>query len=487
MKKKTVKRLQRALLAGIAIGAALAPTAAGAQQETRYPGEIHQAPPDTTPAPPTRTSGPPNVILILADDIGIEGFNTYGGQYYTPNIDQLAIEGTRFQNAHSMPLCSPSRVQLMTGLDNWRNYEAFGYLAPGQRTFGNVMKDAGYVTGMVGKWQLMGNGFDGRVGITPEAAGFDESYLWQLEALDKKGSRYWGPTRAHNGHVTINEEGFGPDFDAAYALNFIHRHRDKPFFLYYAMVLVHNPFVPTPDSMTATGLKTRFSGMVSYLDREVGDVMAQLRRDGLDKNTIVIFTGDNGTNQKITSTRDGYQIKGGKGLPTIDGTHVPMIAWAPGRVPAGKTTDALIDFADILPTIASIADHPVDPKSTDGVNQWPVMEGKQASARDMIFEHYAPAWQFPPARYAFDAHWKLYGDGRFVKMDTESGVETEIAPNQRTGEAAKHYAALARLMKDTPDGPLDQTRFPWCTGKPSKDPKLPATVAGCNLFPGGEE
>ena len=443
--------------------------------------------PAANPVQPARTSGPPNVILILADDLGVEGINAYGGEYFTPNIDRLAAQGTRFDNAHAMPLCSPSRVRLMTGQENWRNYEAFGYLAPGQRTFGNVMQQAGYVTGMVGKWQLMGNGFDGRVGISPEAAGFDESYLWQLQALTPKGSRYWGPTRATNGTPKIHEEGFGPDLDSRYALDFIDRHKDKPFFLYYSMVLVHNPWVQTPDSMTAEGAKTRFSGMVSYMDRLVGDIMAKLKADGLDQNTVVIFTGDNGTNRQITTTRNGYSVRGGKGTPTIDGTHVPFIAWAPGRVPEAKVSEALVDFTDMLPTFAQIAGKPELVGKVDGVDQWPVIEGKKPSARQSIFMHYAPAWQFSPMRFAFDANWKLYGDGKFVFMDPVSGVETEVPAAQRKGEAGKRYAALKKVLDEKPDGPLDQTRFPWCIGKVSRDPKVAPEVAGCAEMPMGEE
>lgn len=429
----------------------------------------------------------PNVILILADDFGVEGVNAYGGEYHTPNIDRLAAEGVRFQNAHATPLCSPSRVRLMTGQDNARNYEAFGYLAPGQRTFGNLMKEAGYATGIVGKWQLMGNGFDGRVGITPEAAGFDESYLWQLQALAAKGSRYWGPTRATSGRSKINEEGFGPDFDSKYALDFIDRHKDKPFFLYYSMVLTHDPYVPTPASMTAEGSKERFAGMVSYMDKLVGDLLENLKAKGLDRNTIVIFTGDNGTGRKITSMRNGHAIQGGKGLPTVNGTHVPMIVWGPGLVPKGRTSEALFDFTDVVPTLGEVARIPEKVGTVDGKSQWPVITGKVPSVRDSIFMHYAPAWVFEPTRFVFDARWKLYGDGRFVSINPDAGVETEISPNAAKGEAAKRLATFRGILAAAGNAPLDQTRYPWCAKVPSVTPGVPATVAGCGRTPAGEE
>lgn len=471
-----------AAIAATSVLAGVPHTASAAKPKTEAAG----APRGLNTSTPARTSGPPNVILILADDFGVEGINAYGGEYHTPNVDRLAAQGTMFQNAHATPLCSPSRTRLMTGQENWRNYEAFGYLAPGQRTFGNVMKDAGYTTGMFGKWQLMGNGFDGRVGITPEAAGFDESYLWQLQALTAKGSRYWGPTRASNGTPRISEEGFGPDFDSDMALDFISRHKDKPFFLYYSMVLVHDPFVPTPDSMTAKTGKDRFSGMVTYMDRKVGDLMQRLKDEGLDKNTVVIFTGDNGTNRQITSTRNGFPIQGGKGQPTINGTHVPFIAWGPG-VGQHKVSEALVDFSDMLPTFAEIAGKPELAGKVDGVSQWPVMEGKVASARQNIFMHYAPQWVNKPARFAFDATWKLYGDGRFVSMNPVSGVETEVPAGQRKGEAARHYAALRKVLDETKDGPLNPERFPWCKGYPSVDPSKPSIVAGCGRTPSGDE
>lgn len=442
-----------------------------------------------SPAPASDRSADqrPNVILILADDFGVEGVNAYGGEYHTPNIDRLAAEGIRFQNAHATPLCSPSRVRLMTGQDNRRNYDAFGYLAPGQRTFGNLMKDAGYATAMVGKWQLMGNGFDGRVGITPEAAGFDESYLWQLQALAAKGSRYWGPTRATAGKTKINEEGFGPDFDSKYALDFIDRHKDKPFFLYYSMVLTHDPYVPTPASMTAEGSKERFAGMVSYMDKLVGDLMDKLKKQGLDRNTIVVFTGDNGTGRQITTMRNGHAIRGGKGTPSVNGTHVPLIAWGPGLIPQGRTTEALFDFTDFLPTLGEVAGASDKVGTVDGKSQWPVITGKVNSVRDSIFMQYAPAWVFEPTRFVFDARWKLYGDGKFVSVDPDAGVEAEVNPKTVKGEGARRLAAFRRILAEVGDAPLDQTRYPWCAKFPSVTPGVPSTVAGCGRTPAGEE
>lgn len=462
--------LKAALCAAVCAASAITLPAAQAQRAAA-----------TAPAPERapRADKRPNIILILADDVGVEAFNAYGGEYYTPNLDRMAREGMRFDNAHATPLCSPSRTRLMTGLENHRNYEAFGYLAPDQRTFGNMLKDAGYATGMVGKWQLSGNGYDGRVGITPEQAGFQESALWQLKALDAKGSRYWGPTRVIGGRTKIEEEGFGPDRDQAFALDFIERHKAEPFFLYYSMVLVHDPFVPTPASMTAEGSKDRFAGMMSYMDGQVGALLAKLKALGLDEDTIVLFTADNGTNRQITSIRNGVEVQGGKASPTLNGTHVPLIVRAPGRVAAGASSPALVDFLDMMPTFADIAGVRLAPGATDGVSQLGVITGKTQSARDAIFMHYDPRWIAKPTRFAFDIDYKLYDDGRFVALDTATGTETEVAPARMTGQARQHKAALEKVMNAVPKVPFSEERFPMCEGRPSRDPKLPAIEAGC--------
>lgn len=424
----------------------------------------------------------PNVILILADDVGVEAFRSYGGEYATPNLSRLAAEGIIFDRAFSTPLCSPSRTRIMTGRENAKNYVAFGHLDPKERTFGNLFRDAGYATGIVGKWQLGGNGFDGRTGISPEAAGFDDALLWQLHAGTKKGSRYWGPTLWRNGKPVIAEEGFGPDDMSAFALSFVEKNKERPFFLYYPMVLVHDPFVPTPDSMPAEGAKARFGGMMAYMDKLVGQLADKLRALDLDDDTLIIFTADNGTSRQITSMRNGAEVTGGKGLPTLTGTHVPMMIRWPGRVSAGERRSGLFDFLDILPTMADAAALP-RPAGIDGVSQWQVINGQAERARDWIFQHYAPVWVNAPARFVFDGTRKLYGDGRYVALDYDRDVETDIAVATMDEAERRHRDTLQAILGRQGDGPLNPVRFPWCVGrepvKPGEDPIL----AGCGISP----
>ncbi|MFQ6035780.1 MAG: sulfatase-like hydrolase/transferase, partial [Sedimentisphaerales bacterium] len=192
----------------------------------------------------------PNIVLIMADDLGYECLGCYGStSYQTPFLDELARTGMRFEHCYSQPLCTPSRVKIMTGQYNFRNYTDFGVLGPKQKTFGHLLQDAGYVTCVAGKWQLYGS-VNQRpevrgTGSLPNQAGFDEHCLWQIE---KRGSRYKDPLIVQNGKYRKDLLGkYGPDVFSDYILDFIERHRNKPFFVYFPMVLVHGPFVPTPD------------------------------------------------------------------------------------------------------------------------------------------------------------------------------------------------------------------------------------------------
>ena len=166
----------------------------------------------------------PSVILIMADDMGVECLGCYGGlSYDTPHLDQMAEQGKRFTHCYSQPLSTPSRVKIMTGKYNYRNYEDFGYLNPKEKTFGNVMKEVGYATSVVGKWQLNGrNEHHGwQNSDRPKTFGFDEYTLWQLT---KKGSRYADPLIEQNGRILKGMENeYGPDIFLEHALDFIER------------------------------------------------------------------------------------------------------------------------------------------------------------------------------------------------------------------------------------------------------------------------
>ena len=197
----------------------------------------------------------PNIVIIMADDMGWECVSAYReviakynypkakagtkDHYRTPHIDQLAAGGMRFDHSYSQPICTPSRVQMMTGIYNQRNYIKFGLLDPKARTFGHVMKSAGYKTCVVGKWQLLG-GMEG-----PNKFGFDEYCLWQLT---RRPSRYPNPGMEVNGKPVDYPGKYGPDIASDYLCDFIGRNKDRPFFGYYPMILPHWPFEPTPDS-----------------------------------------------------------------------------------------------------------------------------------------------------------------------------------------------------------------------------------------------
>ena len=245
----------------------------------------------------------PNIILILADDLGYETIGANGGtSYRTPHLDKLAATGVRFTHCFVQPLCTPTRVQLMTGRYNVRNYISFGNMDPQAVTFGNLLQQAGYATCITGKWQL---GQD--LGL-PKKFGFDEYCLWQHT---RRPPRYANPGLEINGVEKNWTKGeYGPDLVNDYALDFITRKKDGPFFLYYPMMLTHAPYQPTPDSRDwdpkALGEQVNtdakhFADMVAYMDKLIGRLVARLDELGIRDNTLLVFVGDNGTGRGTRS------------------------------------------------------------------------------------------------------------------------------------------------------------------------------------------
>ena len=408
-----------------------------------------------------REPGPPNLVVIMADDMGVECLGCYGSEVYeTPHLDALAASGMRFQYAHSQPICTPSRVQIMTGKYNNRNYIRFGLLDPEAVTFAHLLRDAGYRTSVAGKWQLEG-GFE-----APGHFGFERYCLWQLT---RRPSRYPNPGLEIDGReIDFREGQFGPDLVTDYICDFMEANRDRPFLVYYPMILPHWPFVPTPDHpdwdpamwRDAKAEPGGFRGpkywdaMVRYTDKMTGKVVAKLDELGIRENTLVIWTADNGTDRAITSPFRGRDFRGGKGSTKDSGTHVGFIASWPGTIPAGAVSDSLVDFADVLPTLTDVAgvDAP-DDLQIDGVSLAPLFHGEPREKDHIYCWYHRNGVREQASQHVRTARYKLYDDGRFFDVEADPNEQTDLAAGEVPEELKPVYhrlrEALARHMAAT--------------------------------------
>jgi len=383
----------------------------------------------------------PNIILIMSDDMGYECLSSYGStSYSTPILDSLATQGIRFSHCVSQPLCTPSRVKIMTGLHNYRNYDFFGHLNSNQYTFGNLMKEAGYATCIAGKWQLNGLAYKDTIpdwsdNTRPNMFGFDEYCLWQLTKERKEGERYSNPLIEQDGEILErDEDSYGPDIFSNYILDFIERKKDETFFVYYPMVLVHSPFVPTHDSDEWSDKTIRyrndtsyFKDMVAYSDKIVGKIANKLEELNIDKNTIIIFTGDNGTHTSIYSHTTERVIQGGKGNTIDAGTHVPLIVYWPQKIKNGFVHNGLIEFSDFFPTFADIVEKEI---KSDGKSFYPLLTGTKFELRKTAFVHYDPKWGNNVNQYRNQfvrtVDYKLYQDGNFFNLTKDILEKTPL-------------------------------------------------------------
>ena len=393
----------------------------------------------------------PNIVLIMADDLGYECIGANGGtSYKTPVLDRMAARGMRFEHCYSQPLCTPSRVKLMTGICNVRNYVRFGLLDKAQTTFAHLLKKAGYATCVVGKWQLSG-GFDG-----PAHFGFDEYCLWQL---NRRPGRYPNPGLEVNGkQVDYSNGEYGPDVATDYACDFMQRHRDRPFLVYYPMILTHCPFEPTPDSpdwdpkskgsKTYKGDPKYFGDMVTYMDKLVGKFISKLEELGLRENTLIIFTGDNGTDKPVVSMMGKRKVAAGKGTMADAGTRVPFIAQWPGAIPEGKVCRDIVDFSDMLPTLCECAGVAVPQKlAIDGRSFLPQLKGEKGQPREWIYCWYSRNGNAAQAKeFARTPRYKLYRTGKFHDISKDPLERKPLAAEGLGKEAAKARAMLEEAL-----------------------------------------
>ena len=433
----------------------------------------------------------PNIILIMADDMGYEALSSNGSETCkSPNLDKLAAEGVRFTNCFSNPICTPSRAKIMTGQYNVRNYVKFGILDRGQTTFAHQLKEAGYATAITGKWQL------GKEKDAPQHFGFEKSCLWQhtRSGRSKKDGttfdrRFVNPMLEFNGVENDYTSGeYGPQVCTDFICDFIEENKRKPFLVYYPMILTHCPFDPTPDStdwdpkrLGSTSYKgdqndpqRHFVDMVAFADKAIGQIVAQLEKSGVRDNTLIIFTGDNGTDKPIVTPWNGTKVIGGKGSMTDTGTRVPLIAsWPKGIKKPGRIVDDLVEFTDMLPTLCEVTGAAL-PKNhpQDGASIVPVLQNKaDARKKDWIYIWYRGRVMVRDKKYSLVAKT----DGSDAKLTRYKGPfdGTQLENSALTkGESAikeQFEGTIARLAKTRLSAVSKEVRAKL--EKPQKKPK----------------
>jgi arylsulfatase A len=387
-----------------------------------------------------KAGGRPNIVFILADDFGLDDAGCYGSDRFrgrTPNIDALAAGGIRFEQCYSTPLCGPTRCEIMTGRYPFRtggltNPTAGRPTPQDEYPLARLLKEAGYDTCQVGKWRQMG--------LTPADWGFGE-YVTDPTA----GGWYWQKSYTKNGQlIQTADEFYFPDVMREYAVDFLRHHAPtasgaaKPFFLYYACHLVHVPIVRTPDSKPGEqDPDVLYNDNVAYLDKQVGGLRAELDRLGLRDNTLIVFSGDNGT-AKESGTLNSRQINGQKGTMMEGGSRVPLIANWKGVAPPGRVLGDLVDFSDILPTFAEAAGAKLpEGRTFDGCSFAPQLHGEKGSPREWTFVQLGRRW------YVRDDGWKLNRAGGLFDMKDSPFVE-QLVPTDSKDPAA--IAARTRLQ-----------------------------------------
>lgn len=408
------------------------------------------------PAAPTANVLRPNIIFILADDLGFEDLGCYGGVNYkglgavrTPNLDTMAKEGMLFKYCFACPVCSPSRSELLTGKYNFRTGFRRILGSPGvpdqldfveHPTVATRLKAAGYVTAVVGKWHIgppCTKGVENEeIPTTTEAdtdyphpreCGFDRQCIFSGGHLNRYGEPKSGS--------------YTPELLQKWALKFLasRKGQPEPFFMYYASPIPHIPLYATPlnpDGSTAKSDLKNYPYLIEYLDKQVGELLEKLTELGLRENTLVMFAGDNGSYKVTTQMRDGREITGGKGTPLDTGSWVPLLASWPGGIPSGSVYHGMVDFTDILPTCLELAGSKAT-DTLDGISFAPQLQGKPGTPREWSFSLGWNRW------YARDAKWKLRESGKLYDVGDSPYVEALVNPENDTPESK---AARIRLQ-----------------------------------------
>ncbi len=424
----------------------------------------------------------PNIVFVMADDLGYGDLSCYGQtRFQTANVDRLAAEGVKFTQFYAgSTVCAPSRCTLMTGLHTGHCYirgNAKTNLRPEDVTVAEVLKDAGYATGLFGKWGL---GHEGSTGV-PTKQGFDEFFGY----LDQNHAHNYYPAYLHRGEprvalknvvpgggefgsgVSTNKAEYSPDLILDEALGFIDRRKDGPFFLYFASTLPHANNEAKAAGMEIPDLgrfkdkdwpapQKGLAAMIARLDGDVGKLLAKLDEHGLADETIVFFTSDNGPHNEGGNRADFFDssgpLRGTKRAPYEGGIRVPMVVRWPGHAPAGTVSDHVGYFADFLPTAAALAGVAAPPH-LDGLSFLPAILGKpDGPTHDFLYWEFYEQGSFQAVRLG---DWKAVVrpiGGKKVELydlATDLGEAHDVAA-EHPEIAAKALAILRREHTPSP-------------------------------------
>ena len=457
----------------------------------------------------------PNIVFILADDLGFAEIGANGSdRYKTPNIDSLAKTGIRFNHFYTVPLCGPSRALILTGRYGFRSgavtQDACGsILRTGDKAevmVPTVLKKAGYATAMIGKWgQILPSGdatdwgFDhvlsykasGIYWNKSAAASWVKKYALAGEKGAEDGVRANpGPYNINEKKLTMTDAEYMPDLMQKSALDFINANQSKPFFLYYSLSFVHSQILPTPDSAppapgtdAAARYVQLYSDNITYMDKLVGKLLAELERLKLRDNTVVFFMGDNGTTKANAdrATIGGRRIVGQKGGMEEGGGLVPFIISWPGVSPAGRLNENFADASDLLPTFAEIAGAPLPGNRViDGKSLLPQIKGNTKSPRTWAFT------QLGENFHVREAGWKLNQAGQLFDMKNAPFEEIPVSADSKDTAAMaarqRLSAALAELnpgagFKGEGSGRGDKTKKGKTAAAPDAKPATTSSVA----------
>ena len=385
---------------------------------------------------------PPNILLIVADDLGYEKLGCYNGlSSSTPKLDRMASEGILFEHAYTSPVCTPSRMSIYTGTyPMTHQYTRVIPIHNGSKeavnfsrwtTYAQLLQQNGYRTAVTGKWQMAGLEFH------PEhcaSAGFESWCVWQIWKEGRKTTRYRQATLNEDGRIRSDiDTRFGPDVLTDYVIRQMQmaQAEGRPFCIQHNMMLPHVPIVQTPDDQSL-GEEASLDNMIHYLDKQVGLLLEAVQKLGLDQNTLVLFLGDNGTESEIARITSKGEVKGGKFTLTDAGMHVPLIAHWPGKIPPGHVNSDLIDFADLFPTICDLAGVEIPAEvDIDGISFHDLLFGKKKEGRQWVTAGYRGDYA------VFDGEWRWHHvaqklvDCRNLPREVESDLSSEEAQKAR--------------------------------------------------------